>query len=102
MPAPGFSAESLEKITIPTAIGAGLADTNVPPDTSAKFFAAKIPGAKLTLFTGVGHYTFLATCAEAGRRNRPELCLDPAGVIRDDIHKQTADLAAAFFTANLK
>ena len=99
---PGFSPESLEKITVPTAIVAGLADRNVPPDTSAKFFAAKIPGAKLTLFTGVGHYTFLATCAEAGRRTRPELCLDPAGVIRDDIHKQTADLAAAFFAANLK
>jgi len=99
---PGFSPDSLEKITIPTAIVAGLADTNVPPDTSAKFFAAHIPGAKLTLFTGVGHYTFLATCAEAGRRNRPDLCLDPAGVLRDDIHQQTADLALAFFSANLK
>jgi predicted dienelactone hydrolase len=99
---PAFSVESLEKISVPAAIVAGTADTNVPPDTSAKFFAAHIPGAKLTLFTGVGHYTFLATCAELGRRRRPELCVDPAGVLRDDIHRQTADLAAAFFDANLK
>jgi predicted dienelactone hydrolase len=99
---PAFSVESLEKILIPAAIVAGTADINVPPDTSAKFFAAHIPSAKLTLFTGVGHYTFLATCAELGRRNRPELCLDPAGVLRDDIHNQTAALALSFFSANLK
>ncbi|HXY23728.1 MAG TPA: alpha/beta hydrolase [Candidatus Acidoferrum sp.] len=99
---PAFSVDSLEKISVPSAVVAGTADTNVPPDTSAKFFAAHIPGAKLTLFTGVGHYTFLATCAELGRRNRPDLCVDPAGVLRDDIHKQTADLAAAFFSSALK
>jgi predicted dienelactone hydrolase len=99
---PAFAVESLQKIAIPTAIIAGTADTTVPPDTSAKFFAAHIPGAKLTLFTGVAHYTFLATCAEFGRRNRPELCLDPAGVLRDDIHKQTSDLAFSFFSSNLK
>jgi len=99
---PAFSVESLDKISIPTAIIAGTADTTVPPDTSAKFFAAHIPGAKLTLFTGVSHYTFLATCAEVGRRNRPDLCLDPAGVLRDDIHKQTSDLAFSFFSSSLK
>jgi predicted dienelactone hydrolase len=99
---PAFSPESLEKITVPVAIAAGLADTAVPVESSAKFFAAHIPGAKLSLFAGVGHYTFLATCAEAGRRSRPGLCLDAAGVLRDDIHKQTADLAVAFFEANLK
>lgn len=99
---PAFSPESLEKISAPVAIAAGLADTSVPVESSAKFFAAQIPGAKLSLFTAVGHYTFLATCAEAGRRSRPDLCLDAAGVLRDDIHKQTADLAIAFFDANLK
>ena len=99
---PAFSVESLEKISIPTTIVAGTADTNVPPDTSAKFFAAHIRGAKLTLFTGVGHYTFLATCAELGRRNRPDLCVDPAGVLRDDIHNQTAALAVSFFSSALK
>jgi len=99
---PAFSAESLEKISIPTAIIAGTADATVPPDTSAKFFAAYIPGAKLTLFTGVGHYAFLDTCGDLGRRSRPDLCLDPAGVLRDDIHNQTAALAVSFFSSALK
>ena len=55
-----------------------------------------------TVLALIVHHTLLATWTEAGRRNRPDLCVDPAGVIRDDIHKQTVDLAAAFFQANLK
>lgn len=97
---PAFAPASLEKISIPVYIAAGEGDTVVPIETSARFFAAHIPGAKLTLFRGVGHYTFLATCAELGRR--PDLCLDSPGILRDDIHGQTADLAAQFFSANLK
>lgn len=99
---PAFAADSLEKISIPVGIAAGAQDKVVPIETSAKFFAAHIHGAKLTLFNGVGHYTFLATCAELGRRARPDICTDSAGVLRDDIHKQAADLVAAFFSTNLK
>jgi predicted dienelactone hydrolase len=99
---PAFAPASLERISVPVYIAAGEADTVVPVETSAKFFAAHIPGAKLTLFRGVGHYTFLATCAEFGRRARPDLCLDPAGILRDEIHTQAADLALQFFSANLK
>lgn len=99
---PAFATDSLEKISIPVGIAAGAEDKVVPIETSAKFFAAHIHGAKLTLFNGVGHYTFLATCAQLGREARPELCTDSAGVLRDDIHKQAADLVAAFFSNNLK
>ena len=99
---PAFAPDSLEKISIPVAIAAGAEDKVVPIDTSARFFAAHIHGAKLTLFNGVGHYTFLCACAELGRRTRPDICNDSAGVLRDDIHRQAADLAVAFFSANLK
>jgi predicted dienelactone hydrolase len=99
---PAFSADSLATISIPVQIVAGAADTVVPPDSSAKFFAAHIPRAQLTIFQDVGHYTFLATCAEVGRRVRPELCLDNAGVLRDDIHTQTTNLAWQFFETNLR
>ena len=99
---PAFDPDSLAKISIPTQIVAGAVDTPVPPETSAKFFAAHIPGAQLTIFQSVGHYTFLATCGELGRRSRPELCLDQAGILRDEIHTQTASLAYHFFETNLK
>jgi predicted dienelactone hydrolase len=99
---PAFAADSLEKISIPVGIAAGAEDKVVPVETSAKFFAAHIHGAKLTMFNGVGHFTFLATCAELGRRARPDICTESAGVLRDDIHRQAIDLVATFFSLNLK
>lgn len=99
---PAFEPDSLAKISIPAQIVAGAVDTTVPLESGAKFFAAHIPGAQLTIFQSVGHYTFLATCGETGRRARPDLCLDQAGILRDEIHTQTATMAFHFFDANLK
>ncbi|MGE0253021.1 MAG: alpha/beta fold hydrolase [Alphaproteobacteria bacterium] len=45
----------LAKITVPTAVVAGAADTLIPLP-HAKSLAAEIPGAKLTVLDGVGHY----------------------------------------------
>ena len=99
---PAFKPESLEKISIPVDIVAGADDSVVPVATSASFFAAQIPHAKLTLLPGVGHYAFLATCGGLGHRVRPELCNDPPGIDRDAIHAKTAAMAVQFFDANLK
>jgi predicted dienelactone hydrolase len=99
---PAFDPASLVKISIPVQIVAGAVDTTVPPDSSAKFFAAHIPGAQLTIFQAVGHYTFLATCGELGNRTQPRLCIDQAGILRDEIHAQTATMAYHFFDASLK
>jgi predicted dienelactone hydrolase len=99
---PAFSPDSLATISIPTQIVAGSADEVVPLESSAKFFAAHVPAAQLTIIQDVGHYTFLATCAELGRRTQPKLCLDRAGILRDEIHTQTANLAFHFFETNLK
>jgi len=49
-----------------------------------------------------GHYTFLPTCTDQGRRSIPLVCAGAPGVDRDSIHQQTAELALAFFAANLK
>jgi predicted dienelactone hydrolase len=99
---PAFAPDSLAKISIPTQIVGGAADTTVPIDSSAKFFAAHIPGAQLTMYQAVGHYTFLATCGELGNRTNPRICIDQAGILRDEIHAQTATMAYHFFDANLK
>ena len=99
---PAFDPGSLAKISIPTQIVAGAVDNVVPIDSSAKFFASQIPGAQLTIFQAVGHYTFLGTCAELGDRTQPRICIDQAGILRDEIHAQTATMAWHFFDANLK
>jgi predicted dienelactone hydrolase len=100
---PAFPATGLKQITIPVEIVAGASDSNVPIETSAKYFAANIPHARLTIFPGgVGHYEFLGTCTDAGRKSRPMLCTDAADVDREAIHKRTVEAAVSFFAAHLK
>jgi predicted dienelactone hydrolase len=100
---PAFHAASLATIAIPVRIVAGQSDANVPIASSAKYFAANIPGAKLTIFPGnVAHYVFLDSCTEDGRKAKPLLCGDGEGVDRDAIHIKTAALAVEFFRATLK
>lgn len=99
---PAFRPDSLERITIPVAIVAGTADTNVPIASGAEFFAKHIPHAKLTLLPGVGHYVFLANCTDEGRKSRPNLCNDGQGIDRESIHSKTAHLALEFFAAQLR
>lgn len=100
---PSFSAASLAKIDIPVDIVAGHADANAPIASNAKYFAANITGAKLTIFPGnVAHYVFLDSCTEAGRKTLPNICIDGEGVDRDAIHAKTVALAVEFFNATLK
>lgn len=98
----GFRPDSLDKISIPVAIVAGTADKNVPIASSAQVFAKHIPHAQLSLLPGVGHYTFLAACADQGKKSRPDLCVDDAGIDREAIHAKTVDLAVHFLSIHLR
>jgi len=96
---PAFRPASLTKISIPVEIVAGEGDTNVPVGSGAKYLAANIPGAKLLIYPGVvGHYVFLDSCTEQGRKSAPILCNDAAGVDRDSIHSKTVNSAVQFFS----
>lgn len=97
-----FTPESLQKIAIPVEIVAGEADTIAPPADNAQFFAANIKGAQITILPGgVGHYTFLDVCSEAGKKQFPKLCVDRAGVDREAVHRQVGEMAADFFDKEL-
>jgi predicted dienelactone hydrolase len=100
---PAFTASSLETISIPVQIVAGESDQNVSVELNAKYFAAKIPGAKLHIFPGpVAHYVFLDSCSEIGRKTVPMLCIDAQGVNRDAIHADTVRRALQFFRVTLE
>jgi predicted dienelactone hydrolase len=95
---PALTADSLGKIEIPTAIVAGEADSVVPVDANAKYYAGKIPHAELTILpSGVDHYTFVDVCTAEGRSSVPALCVDHPGVDRAAIHEAVANLAANVF-----
>ena len=98
-----FPPQNLQTITIPVEIVAGAADSIAPPAQNAQFFAANIPGAKLTILPGgVGHYTFLDVGTETGKKRLPQLFVDNAGVDREAVHKQVAEMAARFFDKELE
>jgi predicted dienelactone hydrolase len=95
---PAFPVSGLNKISIPVEIVAGESDQNVPIASSAKYFAANIPGAKLHIVAGnVGHYVFLDSCTDAGRKNTTGLCIDANGIDRDAIHRETVQMSIHFF-----
>ena len=98
-----LSPDSLRRIGIAIEIVAGQDDQIVPLRSNAQFLARLTPRAILTLLPGgVGHYTFLATCTENGRRAQPQLCADAADVNREAIHRRTSDLAVRFFDRSLR
>ncbi len=97
-----FTPESLRKITIPVEMVAGAADVIAPPSDNAQFFAVNIKGAKLTILPGgVGHYTFLDVGTDAGKKQLPNFFVDNAGVDREAVHRQVAEMAAEFFEKEL-
>lgn len=100
---PAFRPAGLMKITIPVQIVAGVEDDNVPVASSAEYFSAHIPGAKLALLQdGVQHHQFLASCTAAGRQSLPLLCTDRPGVNRDAVHEMVAAMAIQFFDHQLR
>lgn len=100
---PAVTAASLNVIAIPVAIVAGEQDSVVPIDANAKYYAAKIPHAELTIFPGgVDHYTFVDVCTPAGRSTIPPLCVDRPGVDREAVHNATIELAAKFLGDHLE
>jgi predicted dienelactone hydrolase len=100
---PAFAPASLKTITVPVAIVAGAQDSIVPIDANAKYDAAQIPHAALTIFPGdVDHYVFMDACTAEGRSTLPLLCVDRPGVDRAAIHDAAIDLAAKFFAAHLR
>lgn len=89
---------SLARLAMPVAILLGDADAVVPPSTNGLAAANAIPGAQLKVLPGVGHYDFLGTCTEAGKRGSP-LCT--ATVPQDETHKAATGMALAFFGKTL-
>lgn len=95
------TADSLHDIHIPVMLVVGSADPLAPPAENADYLRANIRSAREITLPGVVHYTFLDTCTAAGKAALPTYCVDPAGVDRDAIHGQVADLAVQFFGKTL-
>ena len=92
-----FTESTVTDVRVPVEIVVGHADTVTPPATNAERIANLIKGAKFIVLPGnVGHMTFGSTCTTLGQE-RYEGCKDGAGVDRDRVHEQVAEMAYEFF-----
>lgn len=98
---PALDAQSLGDISIPVRIVVGDKDDQALPEANALPMEKAIPKAELQLLPGVAHYTFLATCNLKGRFFVRQLCKDPRGVDRHEVHQRIGADALAYFNRTL-
>jgi predicted dienelactone hydrolase len=93
-----FDPETLKDLRLPVGIILGDADRVAPAATNGEVAAAAIPGARLRVLPGVGHYDFLADCTPAGDA---ALSFCPTAVPRPATHEAAIRDALALFDAAL-
>ena len=89
---------SLRAMRTPVSIILGDSDVVAPPNTNGGVAVRAIPGARMKVLAGVGHYDFLARCTAAGQRVVP-LC--PTEVPRGETHRATLEAALRFFAQTI-
>lgn len=94
--------ESLRAMKVPVQIVVGSADPIAPPKDNADLIRAHDHRAHEVTLPNVAHYTFLDTCTAAGKQQMGVFCEDPAGVDRDAVHKEVAEMAVSFFDRELR
>jgi predicted dienelactone hydrolase len=104
-PGPGMAltAESLKQLRVPAEVVVGASDRFAPAAGNADWIRENGHGVReVVLPGGVGHYTFLSTCTDAGRKEMGVYCEDAPGVNRDAVHVQVSGMAVEFFERDLK
>ena len=97
-----YSPDSFAYVDVPVTLVAGAADTLAPPASNAERFANWLPGAKIAVLQGAGHFTFLDSCTPEGVSFAPEFCRDAPTVNREAVHAKTAGMVLAFFDRTLR
>ena len=89
---------SLQSLRTPVSIILGDSDPVAPPNTNGSQAARAIPGARMKVLAGVGHYDFLSQCTPAGMALVP-IC--PTDVPRGETHHAALEAALQFFAQTL-
>jgi len=96
-----LNTDSLSTISIPVHISVGSNDNQAAAELNAEIMASNITDAKLTVLPDVAHYTFLSRCSLKGKLLVRDLCSDPKGVQRAQVHAEVGADILRFFEASL-
>lgn len=98
-----FSADGLAPVQAPVFLYAAQRDRVLLPEENAHPVRDALPNLReFREVENAGHYVFLAPCAEAMAEELPEICVDPAGVDREAVHRRVNNDALAFFDQQLR
>lgn len=95
-----FDPEGLKSVQQPVSILLGKADDVAEPATNGELAARLLPHASIHELDKVGHYDFLSTCTDAGRKQLGPLCKH--AIAQDATHATAIKQATTFFAANLR
>jgi predicted dienelactone hydrolase len=100
-PGAGFTPDSLKAISVPTLFDTAKFDTVLAPSMGSSLLASEIPGSR-EIVRDVGHFTYAPICrAVLGRAVLGQICVDPDGVDRRQVHAAIANDAIEFFRGTL-
>ena len=94
-----FTKKSLQGITVPVSIVVGTNDKIAPARTNAQRISLLINGARYSEIFNAGHYTFLSSCTDLGRKYLRYLCNDHESIIRGKAHNRVSNNALDFFNS---
>ncbi|ABM56161.1 alpha/beta hydrolase family protein [Verminephrobacter eiseniae] len=97
--AQAFDRGSLARIVIPVSMLVGDNDDQAPAKTNAAWMAAQMQHAKLREIRNGTHYMFIAQCTPSGQAQQRQICTDPSGLSRAQVHRDTVAQAVAFSVA---
>jgi predicted dienelactone hydrolase len=100
-PGAGFTPESLAAVKSPMVFDTAKFDVVLAPGMGSSLMAKSVPGAK-EIMRDVGHFTYAPVCRPIiGRALAGQICVDPDGVDRVQVHADVAKDAKAFFASQL-
>jgi predicted dienelactone hydrolase len=91
-----FKTQGLRLMKASALIIVGDKDLITPAAENATFYATSIPGAKIEIVKGAGHFTFLNSCSALGETITPQLCRDDLD--RNGVHAEASDVALGFLS----
>jgi predicted dienelactone hydrolase len=100
--AAGFDMASLKGITSPMVFDTAKFDTVLAPQAGSTLFAQSIPSAR-EIMRDVGHFSYGPECRPViGKLLAGQVCTDPEGVSRKELHAKVTQDATEFFATQLK
>jgi predicted dienelactone hydrolase len=100
-PGAGFTPESLAAVKAPMVFDTAKFDAVLSPALGSTLLARSVPGAK-EIMRMVGHFTYAPLCLPIiGKALAGQICVDPDGIDRAQVHADVNQDAVTFFSSQL-